>query len=87
MTGIICLLWVAFGLSAALLPGLHAHVHTAGFFRHESFLKFVTCPTKMNGALAIDPAAWVGSGGSDTDRHCPVQCQASFVFPPKKICV
>ena len=27
MTGIICLLWVAFGLSAALLPGLHAHIH------------------------------------------------------------
>ena len=25
--------------------------------------------------------AWVGSGVSDTDRHCPVQCQASFVFP------
>jgi len=27
MTGIICLLWVAFGLSAALLPGPHAHIH------------------------------------------------------------
>ena len=28
--------------------------------------------------------AWVGSGVSDTDRHCPVQCQASFVFQKKK---
>ena len=39
----------------------------------------------MNGALAIDPVAWVGSGGSDTDRHCPVQCQASFVSLKKYI--
>ena len=45
---------------------------------------FVTNPKKMNGALAIDPAAWVGSGGSDIDRHSPALCQASFVFPKNK---
>ncbi len=66
--GIVCLLWVAFGLSAALLPGLHAHVHTAVFFRHESFLKFVTCATYMRGALANDPA---GLGWQRRERYRP----------------
>ena len=37
MTGFIWFLWVAFGLSAALLSGLHAHVHSDVF-------SFVTNP-------------------------------------------
>ena len=85
MTGIVCLLWVAFGLSAALLPGLHAHVHTAGFFRHESFLKFVTCPTKMNGALANDPA---GLGWQRRERYrpsLPGAMSGIVRFPKKKM--
>ena len=38
------------------------------FFCHESFLKFVTCPTKMNGALANDPA---GLGWQRRERYRP----------------
>ena len=70
MAGFICLLWVAFGLPATVLPGLHAHVHeqTCIRFRHVSFLEFVANPTKMNGALANDPA---GLGWQRRERYRP----------------